>query len=762
MWLSSVIVAVLSINPANALFPDCINGPLKNTTVCSTSSKPIDRAAALVRLFTLEEKFNNTGHASPGVPRLGLPPYTWWNEALHGVARSRGVTFASSGNFSYATSFPQPVLMAAAFNDELIRSVAKVIGQEARAWNNANRSGLDFWTPDINPFKDPRWGRGQETPGEDPFHVSSYVRALIAGLEGRADSTYKRVIATCKHFVGYDIEDWEGNERYGFDARISNQDMVEYYIPPFEACARDSNVGAFMCSYNAVNGVPTCADPWLLQTILRDTWGWTDEEQWVVSDCDAVENIFNPHNYTSTPEQAVAVSLNAGTDINCGTFYQRYLPSAYQQGLFNESTLDRALIRGYSSLIRAGYFDPPTEQPYRQLTFADVSTSEAQKLAYEAAVQGIVLLKSNGGLLPLQLDSNTSIALIGPWANATQQMQGNYYGIAPYLHSPLLAAQQHNITVNYAFGVGISGSISESNRSAALKAAGKSSIVIFAGGIDGTVEGEARDRTSIAWPEGQAGMIAELAALGKPMIVLQFGGGQVDSSAIAANFNISALLWGGYPGQDGGTAMFDVLIGKVPPAGRLPVTQYPTSYTDEVPMTDMSLRPSETSPGRTYKWYTGEPVYPFGFGMHYTKFAASIQSKFQPSYNIQDLVDACNVQGQRLTKCPFPTELKVLMLNSGPITSDYSALAFLSGEFGPEPRPQKALIGYQRLSKVPATGQSTANISFTLGELARVDERGDRILYPGNYTISIDVTRLDKASFELVGEESLLEAWVPK
>lgn len=393
----------------------------------------------MIKLFTLEEKLNNTGHVSPGVPRLGLPAYTWWQEALHGVADSPGVNFSDAGDFSVATSFPQPILMGAAFDDELIRDVATVISTEARAFNNYDRAGLDYWTPNINPFRDPRWGRGQETPGEDPHHLSSYVHALIDGLQGGLNPEYKRVVATCKHFAGYDMESWNGNLRYQWDAHIGPQDLVEYYMPSFESCARDSNVGAFMCTYNALNGVPTCADPWLLDTILRGHWGWTTEQQWVTSDCDSIQNVYKPHNYAKTREEAVAMSLNAGTDIDCGTYYQENLPKAYEQGLFNESVLDRSLIRQYSSLVRVGYFD--ADIPYRSIGWSEVNTPASQDLAYKAAAEGVVLLK-NDGTLPMDITSDMTIVIVGGWADATTQMQGNYEGVAPYLHSPTWALNQ--------------------------------------------------------------------------------------------------------------------------------------------------------------------------------------------------------------------------------------------------------------------------------------------------------------------------------
>jgi len=450
-------------------------------------------------LFTLSEKINNTQNASPGVPRLGLPTYEWWNEALHGIASSPGVSFAEFGDdYSYATSFPQPILMGAAFDDGLIRAVATIVSTEARAFNNGNFSGLNYWTPNINPYKDPRWGRGQETPGEDPFHLSSYVHQLISGLQGESDDEpYTKVVATCKHYAGYDLEDWGGNARYGFDAIISSQDLREYYLPPFQECARDSDVQSVMCSYNAVNGVPTCADNYLLQTVLREYWGWDEKEQWVTSDCDAVQNIYNAsswnvpkygHNYTQTPEQAVADALNAGTDLDCGTFYPDFLPAAYEQGLYNISTLDRSLIRRYASLVTLGYFDPPALQSYRQLTFANVSTNASQSLALQAAEEGIVLLK-NDGSLPLSSGVKL-IALIGPWADATTQMQGNYYGVAPYLHSPLYAAQEAGFSVMHAVGTNIN-TTNTTGFAAAMAIAEQADAIIYAGGLDVSIEAEA-------------------------------------------------------------------------------------------------------------------------------------------------------------------------------------------------------------------------------------------------------------------------------
>ncbi|KAF4636637.1 hypothetical protein G7Y89_g1445 [Cudoniella acicularis] len=758
MTLKLVTGLATLIGFVSAVFPDCGKGPLSNNTVCNTKAAPYARASALVGLFTLEEKINNTQNKSPGVPRIGLPAYEWWSEALHGVARSPGVHFASSGNFSYATSFPQPITMGAAFDDDLILSVATVTSTEARAFSNGYDAGLNYWTPNINPYKDPRWGRGQETPGEDAFHLSSYVDQLIIGLQGGRDAQpFKKIVATCKHYAGYDLEDWQGNYRYGFNAIITDQDLREYYLPPFQQCARDSNVQSIMCSYNAVNGVPACSDTYLLQTILREHWKWTDEDQWITSDCDAVKNVWEDHDYGADEEEAAASSLNAGTDLDCGTYYPEHLGLAYSQGLFNLSTLDRSLIRRYASLVRLGYFDPADTQPYRQLTFADVSTIAAQSLALRAAEEGIVLLK-NDGILPFDA-SNKSVAIIGPWAQASTEMQGNYYGIAPYLHTVYGAAQKSGWSVTYSLGTNLSSSDNDGFEEA-LAAARKSEIIIYVGGVDNSIENEEKDRNEISWPGNQLDLINQLSNLNKKFIVVQMGT-QVDSSSLVSNAAVNALVWAGYPGQDGGTAVVNILKGKVAPAGRLPVTQYPASYVNDIPMTNMDLRPSSSSPGRTYKWYTGKPVFEFGHGLHYTNFSAKLESPASTTYTISSLVPRdieANAQQPWKDLIPFAT-VPVTVTNTGKVSSDFVVLGYLTGTFGPTPYPKKSLTAYKRLHGISAGQSQTAQLKLTLGSLARADESGDLYLYPGQYSLVIDNDAKALWNFTLVGEKLLLDAW---
>ncbi|KAG5723402.1 putative exo-1,4-beta-xylosidase bxlB [Termitomyces sp. T112] len=752
LWLAPYLGAALGFDYT---FPDCVNGLLRSNAVCNRTQDAPARAKALISMFTDDELMANTVNLSPGVSRLGLPGYQWWSEALHGVASSPGVTFAASGNFSSATSFPEPITLGSAFDDPLIKAVADVISTEARAFNNFGRAGLDFFTPNINPFRDPRWGRGQETPGEDPFHISQYVLNLVDGLQGGIDPTpYFKIVADCKHYAAYDIENWEGNDRTSFNAVVTNQDLSEYYLPSFQSCVRDAKVGSIMCSYNSVNGIPSCANSYLLQTILRDFWGFNDD-RWVTSDCDAVDNIFSTHHFTSTYAQAVADALKAGTDIDCGNTYAEHLPEALNQSLITRADLEKALIRQYTSLVRLGYFDPPDVQPYRQLDWSDVNSPNAQQLAYQAAVEGIVLLK-NDGTLPLDT-SIKKLALIGPFANATTQMQGNYQGIAPFLISPLQGAMNAGYQATFVAGTTISDT-STAGFAAAVAAAQSADAVIFAGGIDDTVEHESGDRTTIVWPGVQLDLIAALEAVGKPLVVLQFGGGQVDDSALKNNQTVNAILWAGYPGQSGGTAIFDILSGKASPAGRLPTTQYPAAYTDQVPMTDMSLRPSATNPGRTYKWYQGTPVFEFGHGLHYTTFNVQWQHTPPTQYNIASLISDASSDSP-LDLATFDT-FDITVQNTGKVTSDYVALLFVNSTAGPAPHPNKQLVSYSRLHQLAGGSNSSASLSVTLGSIARADTEGNMWIFNGSYQLNVDTgPALLTHQFDLVGQSVQITHW---
>ncbi|KAK7037454.1 hypothetical protein VNI00_010946 [Paramarasmius palmivorus] len=629
-------------------FPDCENGPLAHNLVCNPDAPSLDRAKAVVAEFTLEELIANTGNDSPGVPRLGLAPYNWWNEALHGFGGSPGSNFSSEHGtpFSYSTSFPAPILMSAAFDDDThFTPLRNVISTEGRAFHNFNRSGIDFWALPISTHSG--------------IHDGAEVKKLL--------------------------------ERILYGSRV------------------------------------------------RDFWGLGDD-QWIVGDCAAVEVIYTGHGYTEDIVNASALALKAGVDIDCGTTFPTYLGEALEKGLIAEDDIKKALVRQYHSLVRTGYFDPPSRQPYRQIGWSDVNTKVTQELAYRAAVDGMVLLK-NDGTLPLS-PKKTKVALIGPFANATRQMQSNY--------APACAI---NTT-------------STSEFPAALDAASEADVIIYIGGMDLSVEDEFRDREEY-WVARESGRLADVAGKekgkSKKLVVVSMGGGQVDCSWIKKDSRVNALLWAGLPSQSGGTALLDILTGKKAPAGRLPVTQYPAGYVNEVPMTDMGLRPRTGEiPGRTYKWYTGKPGDEFGFGLHYTKFDIAWEKSETDfdvlTYNIQDLISTASNQ-QYIDLAPLDT-FTLSVTNAGRTTaSDFVALLFVQTKAGPQPTSQKELVAYTRVKDVQPGQSTSAELTVTLGAIARTDENGDRVLYPGEYELLADWDGKAKKKIRLRGKEERLVVW---
>jgi beta-D-xylosidase 4 len=642
-----------------------------------------------------------------------------------------------------------PLLMSAAFDDDLIYKVAKVIGTEARAFGNSGKAPFDFWVPNINPFKDPRWGRGSETPGEDTVRLKGYVKSLIAGLEGD-NPKERRIIATCKHYAANDLEDWKGTTRHNFDAKITQQDLAEYYLQPFQQCARDSKVGSFMCSYNSVNGIPACANTFLIGTVLRDHWKW-QEDNYITSDCEAVLDVSLNHHYAPSNAAGTALTFNAGMDSSCEYSGSSDIPGAWNSGALNESTVDRALNRLYRGLVRAGYFDGSTAV-YANLSATDVNTELAQQLAKQAATDGIVMLKDDK-TLPLLLKQGTQVAMIGFWANDSSKLQGGYSGPAPFLHSPLYAAEQLGLSVKTSKGPILqSNTASDTWTKDALAAANGSDYIIYFGGQDTSAAGEGADRLSIAWPEAQVTLINKLGGLGKPIVVVQMGD-MLDNTPLLTNNRVNSILWASWPGQDGGSAVMDIVSGAKAVAGRLPITQYPENYTT-VPMTDMSLRPGGSNPGRTYRWYPN-PVQSFGYGLHYTSFNASFIS-FDASLSIQDLLKSC--PNDFPDTCALP-QLSINVSNIGNRTSDFVALVFLTTTNGPIPYPIKTLAAYRRIRGIAPGVTVKATLDWTLSNVARHDEMGNTVLYPGKYQILLDEPVQARINFTLTGTKTVLDKW---
>ncbi|KAF2743572.1 glycoside hydrolase family 3 protein [Sporormia fimetaria CBS 119925] len=732
-----------------AVGPDCVNGPLKSNKICDRNAPPAERAAALVAALTQEEKLANLVSKAQGAPRLGLPKYNWWGEALHGVAGAPGINF--TGAYSTATSFPQPLLMAAAFDDDLIFNIGTAIGIESRAFGNGGVAPFDYWTPNVNAFKDPRWGRGSETPGEDVLVLKRYARNMIRGLEGD-NPKERRVIATCKHYAANDFEDWMGTSRHDFDAKVSPQDLAEYYLQPFQECARDSKVGSFMCAYNAVNGVPSCANTYLMETILRGHWKWTDDNNYITSDCEAVLDISENHKYAPNLAAGTALAFISGTDLSCEYESSSDIPGAWSSGALNVTIVDRALNRLYHGLVRAGYFDGDAAV-YANISAADINSPTAQKLAYQSATDGIVMLK-NDQTLPLPLTQGKKVAMVGFWANDTSKLRGGYSGPPPFLHTPLYAAEKLGLVVKTSSGPVLQGNnASDTWTSGALAAANASDYIIYFGGQDTSAAGETKDRLTVAWPAAQLTLLAKLSKLGKPLVVVQMGD-MLDNTPLLENKGINSILWASWPGQDGGPAVVDILSGAKAVAGRLPVTQYPVNYTEEVPMTDMTLRPSELNPGRTYRWYDSA-VQSFGYGLHYTSFNATF-GKYKPNFSIQALLADCSKEFK--DTCPFPA-LPIRVSNTGNRTSDFVALAFVKSETGPKPYPLKTLAAYTRLRDISPGKPAETSLEWTLGNIARHDKDGNTVLYPGKYQVLLDEPTQAVLEFSLRGKEAVLDKW---
>jgi beta-D-xylosidase 4 len=543
-----------------------------------------------------------------------------------------------------------------------------------------------------------------------------------------------------------------------------------------------------MCSYNTLNGIPACSNKYLLQDIARDHWNWTDRNQYITTDCNAVKDIYanvsarNPpfstsvdvltsntqHNYTDTLAEATAISLIEGTDQICvvGNVNVSDQAGAYSQGLLTEDIIDLALVRQYQGLISAGYFDQTS--PYRNYSWADVNTPEAQALALKAAQMSIVMLK-NDGTLPMSV-TGKKVALIGFWANGTNVLQGDYSGPAPYIHNPVYAAQQLGLDYVYANGPK-SGVSNTSITDPAMEAAESADVVLYFGGIDTSIEVEGLDRINVTWPTAQVEFIQQLAALGKPLVISQLGT-QVDDTAWLESSAVNAILWAGYPSQSGGTALLDIITGAIAPAGRLPITQYPDDYVNQVTAVDQSLRPSNSSPGRTYKWYDGA-VLPFGYGLHYTEFSAKISAVSPqtysgrhhgwdkpshhhggPSYDISAFKDGCDAAYPDLETA---LTINIKVENKGKVTSDFSALVFVAGQHGPKPYPIKELAGYKRFFAVEGGRSQKAQIPITLGSLARRDVKGRLVLYPGQYSLLLDVPMQATYEFTLEGKPWVLD-----
>ncbi|KAF8765333.1 hypothetical protein HU200_008709 [Digitaria exilis] len=742
----------------------------ESSQFCDATLGPAQRAADLVSRLTPAEKVAQLGDVAPGVPRLGVPPYKWWNEALHGLATSgKGLHFdaaaaAGGGGVRAATSFPQVLLTAAAFDDGLWFRIGKVrtaIGREARALFNVGQAeGLTMWSPNVNIFRDPRWGRGQETPGEDPAVASRYAVAFVRGIQGNGSGALLQTSACCKHATAYDLEDWNGVRRYTFVARVTAQDLEDTFNPPFRSCVVDGGATCVMCAYTAVNGVPACADAGLLTDTVRGDWGL---DGYVASDCDAVAIMRDAQRYAATPEDAVAVSLKAGLDIDCGAYVQQHATSAIQQGKLTEQDIDKALTNLFAVRMRLGHFDgDPRANAYGALGAADICTAEHKSLALEAAQDGIVLLKNDGGILPLDRSAVGSAAAIGPNADDGGALIGNYFGPPCESTTPLKGLRSYVGDVRFLAGC-TSAACDAAATEEAVAMAGSADHVFMFMGLSQQQESEGKDRTSLLLPGMQQSLITAVAdAAKRPVILVLLSGGPVDVTFAQSNPKIGAILWAGYPGQAGGLAIARVLFGDHNPSGRLPVTWYPEEFT-KIPMTDMRMRadPATGYPGRSYRFYQGDTVYKFGYGLSYSTFSRKLVSRTTmpalsqhilaglretvaeedgTSYHVDDIgTDGCE-------QLKFPAVVEVQ--NHGPMDGKHSVLMFLRWPNATGGRPSSQLIGFQ--SHHIKAGEK-ANLRFDVSpceHFSRVREDGKKVIDKGSHFLMVDHNHEMEIRFE--------------
>ena len=683
------------------------------------------RAADLVTHLTLQEKLALMQNDAKPVDRLGIPAYNWWNECLHGVARD-----------GIATVFPQAIGFAATWNPDLIYKVADAISTEARAKHeehirNGERKiyqGLTMWTPNINIFRDPRWGRGQETYGEDPFLTARTGVAFVKGLQGN-DPKYFKVIATAKHYA---VHSGSEHNRHIFDAVVSKSDMFDTYLPAFESLVKEGKVYSIMGAYNRVNGAPACASNFLLDTVLRQKWGF---KGYVVSDCGAIGDIFRNHHYAKSQPEASAFAVKAGCDLTCGGEYLS-MEKAVANGTITEKELNISVNRLMLALFKLGMFDDNSMVKYSKIPFTENNTPEHDALAKQTALESMVLLQNKSKLLPLSISSLgkggtiKTIAVVGPFANDKAVLNGNYNG-TPASPVTFLQGLQNKlgssatiITNNFIKKPEKTYS-SEKNQedsvAKAVDACKDADIVIFCGGIDANVEGEEKkidmkgfykgDRTDLNLPEVQLATLKALKAAGKRVILVVTNG-----SALALNWeneNIDGIIEAWYPGQQGGTALAEILTGGYNPTGRLPLTFY-KSEKDLPEFEDYNMK------GRTYKYFTGTPLFPFGYGLSYSNFT---MSNLNLSRQIATSKDSLTIS--------------IDVKNTSKLNGSEVVEVYASAKNIPQFRAVKSLIGFV---KAPINAGETKKVSIRIAvnSLRQFDENlNDYRVYSGEYQIGV-------------------------
>lgn len=710
------------------MFPDSeasflvLLGGRKNMTRKEARKK----AHELVSKMTVEEKASQMKYDAPSIKRLGIPAYNWWNEALHGVARA-----------GTATVFPQAIGLAATFDVDMMKEIGDAIAEEGRAKYNATAEeedrdiykGLTFWAPNVNIFRDPRWGRGHETYGEDPYLTSRLGVSFVQGLQG--DGDVMKAAACAKHFA---VHSGPEGIRHEFDAAVSKKDLFETYLPAFEALVKEAKVEAVMGAYNRTNGEPCCGSKTLLKEILREQWGF---EGHVVSDCWAIRDFHQHHNVTIGPKESVKMAIDAGCDLNCGCTYA-YLMSVLEAGLIKEEQITLACERLFTTRYLLGLMDG---SEYDSIPYETVESKEHIALALKAARNSAVLLK-NEGVLPLTADTLKTIGVVGPNANSRVPLMGNYHGTASRYITVLEGIQDEvgdHTRVLYSEGSHmyknkVEPLAWENDRiSEAVTVAKHSDVTIVVLGLDETMEGEefdqgnaygSGDKESLRLPECQNRLLEAVINTGKPVIVVVMAGSAMDLSY--AEKHAAAILQVWYPGARGGKAVADVLFGRVSPSGKLPVTFYKT--TEELPeFTDYAMK------GRTYRYLEQTPLYPFGYGLSYGEVEVTGATVVGAVTKESDLM------------------LQVTVVNRGHVDTEEVIQAYIKDQESSFAVRNTSLCGFIRV-EVKAGETITVKLPIKNTAMTIVDDQGKRYVDSTRFTLFVGTAQPDDRSMELTGK----------
>lgn len=699
-----------------------------NNALYDMSLSREERAKRTIAQMTLEEKVSQLVYKSAAIKRLGIPAYHWWNECLHGVARC-----------GTATVFPQAIGLAAMFDADFLYRVASAISDEIRGKYNAYQKigdnsiykGITEYAPNINIFRDPRWGRGQETYGEDPYLTAELGIAFIKGIQGN-DPNYRKADANVKHYVVHSGPD---DLRHEINVEIDQKQFRETYLYAFARCIKEADVACVMGAYNRVNGEACSGSTYLLKDILREELGF---QGYVVSDSFAIDDFHLHHKITDSPVESAALAFNNGCDQNGGTTFL-HLTEAVKAGLVKEEDIDCSLQRLLEERIRLGMFDDKGSVPFNEISEDVVDCPKFRQLARDAAVKSIVMLKNKNNILPLREEIRT-IAVIGPNADSKAVLLGNYAG-TPSRYTTILRgiqeeADRRSIRVIYAEGCDLyqkeyrelcdTDLIPE-----AVIAAQKSDVSVLCLGLSPVLEGEEgelgavqSDRTELGLPGRQSELLKAVAAVGKPMIVVLCNGSPI--SLPEEEEFIDALLEAWYPGEEGGAAVADIIFGKCSPSGRMPVTVV-KCVDDLPPFENYDMK------GRTYRYLEKDPLYPFGFGLSYSEFTYEV-TEFPETAIVGDDI-----------------RFKVRVCNSGTYDAEAAVQVYIVNNTTQVPVPARQLVFFQ---KVFLRQKESRMIESRIRsrDLAVIDQDGKCISEPGEWTVYVGGVQPDEVSRKLTRE----------